>query len=739
MSMARDTLALLPEMLMLVGAISALMVGSFLPRARQWITRLIAVVASVAAAAAGFAALTEPDSVIFDGSFSIGTATGAVRMIVPLATVLVLILGVEELRGSRRESETYSLMLLSALGAMMLAGANDLLVLGAAYLLASIPLYALIGMDRARGAAEAALKTYLLGAIFGIVMLAGITVLYGVGGATGYPVLSSSLAVAPEAAVLGGLLAVLAGLMFKAGAVPGHFWVPDAAQASGTAAAAFLTSVPKVGALVAAYRLVHLMPDGAQAPLLVALLAAATMTLGNLAAFWQNDVRRLLGWSTVSQAGYLLLPVAVAGRADLALPSLLFYLGAYAAANITAFAVIAALPGHRTLVDWRGVARAHPWLAAALVVSLLALVGTPPTAVFVGKLTTFTAAWDGGLGWLVVVAAVNTVASLFYYLRFVAPMFQWPAPSAIRPRRHAWAARAAVVGALAVIVGGVASGPLLTAVGAGFTSNALPSALSGSPVPVISTDPVTRIAVAGDTGTGKAAQFATADRMQLQSLDDPYDGLLILGDLIYERGDASLVGPRIIEPFAPITDGGAVLVPVLGNHDYDSGEQQQILEALGRDEPWYVETIGIVRIIVLDSNRVTDVAQTEWLRDTLAEPVDPDLWTIVAMHHSAYSAGEHGSDLEVRDAWSPLFEEFDVPLALAGHDHDYQRSLPESGVTYVVSGAGAKLRPAGNDEFTAVSESTLHYLDVLAYENRLEVRAINQSGTLVDEFTLSRG
>ena len=138
----------------------------------------------------------------------------------------------------------------------------------------------------------------------------------------------------------------------------------------------------------------------------------------------------------------------------------------YTASNITAFAVIAALPTRRSIEDYRGAAAAHPWLAGALVVSLLALVGTPPTAVFVGKLTTFTAAWDGGLAWLVVVAAINTVASLFYYLRWLAPMFargkadvRAPAP------RHPSASRAAVVGAIAVLIIGIAAGPVLAALG----------------------------------------------------------------------------------------------------------------------------------------------------------------------------------------------------------------------------------------------------------------------------------
>ncbi|MCY7289062.1 MAG: NADH-quinone oxidoreductase subunit N, partial [Cryobacterium sp.] len=181
---------------------------------------------------------------------------------------------------------------------------------------------------------------------------------------------------------------------------------------------------------------------------------------------WQTDVRRLLGWSTVSQVGYLLLPVAVAGNADLALPSLLLYLAGYTASNITAFAVAAALPARRSIEDFRGAAAAHPWLTVALVVSLLGLVGTPPTAVFVGKLTTFTAAWDGGLAWLVVVAAINTVASLFYYLRWLAPMFargkaDVRAPVPANPS----ASRAAVIGAIAVLSIGIAAGPVLSAFG----------------------------------------------------------------------------------------------------------------------------------------------------------------------------------------------------------------------------------------------------------------------------------
>ncbi|MEJ7726040.1 MAG: metallophosphoesterase [Actinomycetes bacterium] len=265
-----------------------------------------------------------------------------------------------------------------------------------------------------------------------------------------------------------------------------------------------------------------------------------------------------------------------------------------------------------------------------------------------------------------------------------------------------------------------------------------PADVAGSAVPPVADQPSVRIAIAGDTGTGDAAEDATAQQMILQGQQDPYDALILLGDLVYENGDADQVNRVVTEPFAPLIDRGAVLIPVLGNHDIASGEQQQILAALGRQNPWYVEQIGSVRIVVLDSNQVDEPAQTQWLRETLAEPQPTGTWTLAAMHHPAYSAGQHGSDLSVREAWGPLFAGARVPLVLAGHDHDYQRSTPQDGVTYVVSGAGAKLRPTGSGDFTAVSASTLHYLDLLVYDDRLAGRAIDQSGHVVDLFTITR-
>lgn len=271
-----------------------------------------------------------------------------------------------------------------------------------------------------------------------------------------------------------------------------------------------------------------------------------------------------------------------------------------------------------------------------------------------------------------------------------------------------------------------------------FVTGEQPSPVAGRELPAIDGTPEVRIAVAGDTGTGTPAEEATAQRMATEAQRRPYDALLLLGDLVYDVGDAELVDRMVTEPFAPVLNSGTRLLPVLGNHDYGSGEQQRILSTLGADAPWYAAQVGSVRLVVLDSNLVEDPEQTRWLRETLDAPQPPGTWTVAAMHHPAYSAGYHGSDLAVRHAWGPLFSDAGVPLVLAGHDHDYQRSTPRDGVTYVVSGAGARTRSVGHDDFTAASSATLHYLDLLVYDDHLVGRAIDQEGKLLDSFTITR-
>ncbi len=455
--------SLLPELVLLVAAVVGLLGGSFLPRHRQGVVRVGAVAAVLGAGVLTTIGLAQPAELVFSGSYAVDPGLGVLRLVVLAATALTLLLASDAIAGTRRETEVVVLVLLAALGTIVLAGANDLLVLAAGFLLTSLPLYALTGFTHTRRSTEAALKQYLLGALAGVLMLVGVVVLLGAGGGTDYRTLAVGLPSAERVTVILGVVALLAGLLFELGAVPLHFWVPDVTQAASTPVAAFTSTVPKLGAALALYRLLDVALAGTSQDwtLLVAVLAAASMTLGNLAALAQDDVRRLLGYSAISQVGYLLMAVAVAGRTDLALGSLLLYLGAYAVTNLGAFAVVAALPQARTLADFRGLARTQPLLAAALAVCLLGLVGTPPTAVFTGKLSVFTGAADGGLGWLVVVAAVNTVASLFYYLRWIAPAVRGGGAA---PTVVPWARAAALTAAVASLILGLLAGPALALV-----------------------------------------------------------------------------------------------------------------------------------------------------------------------------------------------------------------------------------------------------------------------------------
>ncbi len=422
---------LTPEIILAASAVAGLLAGSWLPRQRQWPVRLLAAAACLAALASTALTTAGTATTDFGSSYAIDVATDTVRIVVAAATLLVICLSAGVMRAHPRETEFYVLLLLAALGTILLAGANDLLLLFAGYLLASVPGYALAGFGKDA------------------------------------PLLHTALAAAaPHGVTAVGVIAVVAGLMFKIGGVPAQFWIPDVTEGTSTPVAAFVTTVPKLGALAALLRLLSVAVPASAVnwPLLVAVLAAASMTLGNFAAFFQTSVKRLLAYSTISQVGYLLMAVAVGTRSGTAPRSLLFYLAAYAVTNLAAFAVVAELPDARTIADYRGLASRHPGLAAVLLLSLLGLVGTPPTAVFLGKLQVFTATIDGGYGWLAGLAVVNTVASLFYYLRWlVAAFLRQPrdgGAEALQPAGR-WVALVAYTAGAASLAMGIASAAIL--------------------------------------------------------------------------------------------------------------------------------------------------------------------------------------------------------------------------------------------------------------------------------------
>lgn len=417
-----------PALSMTIGAALILVAALFLPRRHQWVCAALSllVILTAAVLAVRLQLVTAPQ-LTFSGVWALDDLTAWSSYAILGGTALVVLLSPTWFQSDARHGEWYVILLFSALAAVLMAGAADLMELMVAVLLSSVTGYTLASYHRAsRMCAEAGAKYYFLGALANPMMFLGIVFLYALAADTAYAALSGSFAGggADPVVLASGLALVMVGLFFKLGAVPGHAWVPDVAQASPAPAAAFLTVVPKIGALVALVRLVGVLPDDLFFwRWVAAVIAALTMSLGNLAALWQNDVRRLIGWSSVSQTGYGLMAVVIAGYAPIDRQALILFIFAYALANITAFGVVVSLRGRTTLSDYSGLLRQHPWHAAALTLSFLSLTGIPPLIGFTAKLALFAGAIEAGFAWLALLAVVNTVVSLFYYLRVIGTMF----------------------------------------------------------------------------------------------------------------------------------------------------------------------------------------------------------------------------------------------------------------------------------------------------------------------------
>ncbi len=394
------------------------------------------------------------ETAVFTGTYRVDAlSVWAVLTLAP-TTALCAVLAYPEVKDTDREGTVYALLAFTALGAIVLAGAGDVMFDVLGVLLSSLGSFALAAYPRDDRATEGAVKFLVFGSVTTSVMIFGLTYWYGATGST----LLSELAMLESMplAAAAGLVAVLVGLGYKASVAPFHFWAPDAYDGAPVSVAAFLSIVPKVGAIFGLAQVVRDMPTGTGWPLVIAVLAALSMTYGNLAALVQENVVRLLAYSSIAQAGYFLLGVVAFGRGDLAPPALVVFAVAYAAMNLGAFAVVA-LAG-RNLGDFTGLGRSSPAAGAAMVVFLISLVGVPPLAGFVGKFLLFGAAVQTGFTWLAVVAILNSVISLAVYLRVVVPMYQTPkeTPAGERPVTAVWA-----VALVATVAVGLAAQALL--------------------------------------------------------------------------------------------------------------------------------------------------------------------------------------------------------------------------------------------------------------------------------------
>ncbi len=387
----------------------------------------------------------------------------------------------EAIAARAEHTEVFPLLLFSLFGMMMFAAANDLLVMFVALEILSLPLYLLAGLARRRRmlSQEAALKYFLLGSLSSAFFLYGAALLYGYSGSFRLGVIDQAVSAGGQGngLLLAGMALVSVGLLFKVGAAPFHSWTPDVYTGSPTPVTGFMAICTKFAAVVALMRVLYVALGGARwdwQPM-IAAIAVLTMIVGSVMALTQTDVKRLLAYSSIAHAGFLL--VAVVGATTAAngvrpgaigsTAAVMFYLASYGLATLGAFALVTMVRkrgGEATsLASWQGIGRRNPVVAGLMTLFLISFAGIPPTAGFIGKLVAFTAAWKGGFAWLVAVAIIMSVVAAYIYVRMIVVMFfRDPSDDEVEVVPASWMTWLVVaVGAIGTIALGVWSGPLL--------------------------------------------------------------------------------------------------------------------------------------------------------------------------------------------------------------------------------------------------------------------------------------
>lgn len=370
----------------------------------------------------------------FDGRFTLDAFAITFKLIIAVATFLVVLISVRYLEIEESHfGEYYALLLFSAVGMMLMASGTDLIVLFLALEVMALCEYVLTGFLRGnRRSNEAAMKFFLLGAFSSGLLLYGMSLLYGISGSTRLSEIAASLSQRPVTDPVSwvAMITLLAGLFFKIAAVPFHQWTPDAYEGAPTSITAFISVAPKVASFAILLRLlfVAIRPLESEWKLLMIGVAIATMTLGNLAAITQDNIKRFFGYSTISHVGYLLLGViAAADKNPYGLTAVVIYLLVYAFMNLGAFAVIIMMR-RKDLVgdqidDLSGLMFRAPGAAILMLIFLLSLAGIPPTAGFIGKYYIFLSLIQTGHYYLAILGVAYAVVALYYYFRIVVAMF----------------------------------------------------------------------------------------------------------------------------------------------------------------------------------------------------------------------------------------------------------------------------------------------------------------------------
>jgi NADH-quinone oxidoreductase subunit N len=365
------------------------------------------------------------------------------KVLVALSTVAIIVFSfhsVEVQASVKRMGEYAALLIAATLGMYLMAGASNLLMIFLAIELSSLSSYVLAGYTKeAPDSSEASLKYVLYGALSSAVMLYGISLIYGMTGTADLEGIRAVLAGGSGVnypLLLIATIMILVGFGYKISAVPFHFWTPDVYEGAPVTITAFLSVASKAAGFAVMIRYLFgtsagmlgqetlATVQGFEWPKLIAIISVLTMTLGNIVAVWQENVKRLLAYSSIAHAGYMLMGVVVYSQAGLS--AILIYFVAYFLMNLGAFYVVmlvAGKTGSEDIAAYKGLAYRSPVLAAAFFIFLISLTGLPPTVGFVGKLYLFSALLDAEWIWLAIVGVLNSVVSLYYYVRIVRNMY----------------------------------------------------------------------------------------------------------------------------------------------------------------------------------------------------------------------------------------------------------------------------------------------------------------------------